>query len=241
MTRFIRFGWKNIARCFMAGLLAILPLVLTVAIISWVVSLLKDFFGPQTSIGKMLASIGVRLFKESRIAPGGEIALQDSFLGYLIGIVIVLAVLFALGVFVEFGAKRFLKSLLDRFVKHIPIIGGLYGSLSQVVDLFDQSEQAEIKAMSVVFCSFASGGGTGVLALMPSPEKILINGEAFHVVIIPTAPVPFGGGLVFFPADQVKPSDMSVDNFISIYVSMGVTTPEYMKAKSKLTDDQKQG
>jgi len=49
------------------------------------------------------------------------------------------------------------------------------------------------------------------------------------VVMIPTAPIPFGGGMVFIPIDQVKLIDMSVDNFISIYVSMGVTVPEFMR------------
>jgi len=230
MTRFIQFGWQKLARCFVAGLLAILPLVLTIAIVSWVVTFLRDIFGPGTPVGRMLAGIGVRLFTESRIAPGGEVVLKETLGGYALGIILVLLVLFALGVFVEFGAKRYFKALVDRLIRHIPIIGGLYGSLTQVVDLFDQNDQAEIKAMSVVYCSFAGGGGTGALALMPSPEKIMINDEAFHVVIIPTAPVPFGGALVFFPAEQVKPANMSVDNFISIYVSMGVTTPEFMNA-----------
>lgn len=230
MTRILRFGWQKIARCFMAGLLAILPLVLTIAIVSWVVAFLRDILGPNTAIGKTLAGLGVRLFTESRIAPGGEVVLQETLGGYLLGIVLVLLVLFSLGVLVELGAKRVFKSSIDGLIRQIPIVGGLYGSLAQLVDLFDQNEQAEIKAMSVVYCSFAQKGGAGVLALMPSPEKILINEQHFHVVIIPTAPVPFGGGLVFFPADQVQPVEMSVDNFISIYVSMGVTTPEFMNA-----------
>lgn len=230
MTHILRFGWQKIARCFVAGLLAILPLVLTIAIISWVVAFLRDILGPNTVIGKTLAGLGVKLFTESRIAPGGEVVLQESLGGYLLGIVLVLLGLFSLGVLVELGAKRFFKSSVDGLIRHIPIIGGLYGSLAQVVDLFDQNEQAEIKAMSVVYCNFAGGGGTGVLALMPSPEKIMIDNQPFHVVIIPTAPIPFGGGLVFFPAEQVKPANMSVDNFISIYVSMGVTTPEFMNA-----------
>jgi uncharacterized membrane protein len=99
--------------------------------------------------------------------------------------------------------------------------------LRQLVELFDKSEQTELKAMGVVYCHFGTAQGPGVLALMPSPEAIDIDGTKFYVVIIPTAPVPFGGGLIFFPVEQVKPIDMSVDNFVSIYVSMGVTTPEF--------------
>ncbi len=221
----------------MAGLLAIMPLILTVAIVSWVVKFLRDIVGPDTYIGKLLASIGVGLFKEADKAGAGTggiaEALQESFLAYLIGIILVVILLFTLGVFVEFGARRFFQSMTDRFVRRVPVIGGLYGSLKQLVDLFDRKDESELKAMSVVFCHFAAGGGPGVLALMPSPEKMTINGEEYHVVIIPTAPVPFGGGLVFIPAPQVKPIDMSVDNFISIYVSMGVSTPQFIQGANK--------
>ena len=48
------------------------------------------------------------------------------------------------------------------------------------------------------------------------------------MVIIPTAPVPFGGGLLFMPVDSVKSSKMTVDALMSIYVSMGVTTPQFL-------------
>lgn len=230
MYKMFNFGWKRLVRYFMAGLLAILPLVLTFAIVSWVVNFLRGIVGPKTYIGQSLASIGLRLFGDTGL-PGDQSG-PETVLGYIVGIVLVLAVLFGLGVIVELGAKRYLQSLTSQLVRRIPLVGSLYGSMKQLVDLFDQPEEAEIKAMSVVFCHFADGGGSGVLALMPSAEKIRIQGVEYLVVMIPTAPIPFGGGLIFFPANLVKPIDMSVDNFISIYVSMGVTTPEFMRQSS---------
>lgn len=243
MEKLFQFGWKRLVRYFMQGLLAILPLALTVAIISWFFTFLKGIFGPQAYIGERLSQFGVNLYRETGLK--GDEGVEETFLGYLIGIGSVLIIIFCLGVFLELGAKRFLQDLTDRLVRRIPIIGSLYGSMKQLVDLFDQPEEAEIKAMSVVFCHFSEAGGTGVLALMPSSEKILIEEVEYNVVMIPTAPVPFGGGLIFVPAKQVKKIDMSVDNFISIYVSMGVTTPEFMKqnaerAKQKLSEDHKQ-
>jgi uncharacterized membrane protein len=220
----------------MTGLLAVLPLILTVGFVIWVVKILQDFIGPETYIGKTLSSLGLRLFKEGT---GVSEGMEGSFLAYLLGIILVVFGLFVLGVLFEFGAKRFFHGTMDHFVSQIPIIGSLYGSLKQLVDLFDKNKEgAEIKAMSVVYCRFSAGGGPGVLALMPSSEKILIDGEENYVVIIPTSPVPFGGGLVFFPVKQVTPSEMSVDSLISIYVSMGVSTPEYMEvAKTKSVKD----
>lgn len=211
-------GLKRLARCFMAGLFAVLPLVLTVAIVTWVAGFIRSYLGPNTLVGGMIERIGVQLTQG-----------WEGTAAYLAGIAIVVIGLLALGVLVESGFKRIVQRLFDGAVRRIPIIGGLYGSLKQLVDVFHHNDSQEIQAMSVVFCHFSKSGGAGVLALLPSPEKIRIGDEEHFVVMIPTAPIPFGGGMVFIPVDQVKPIDMSVDHFISIYVSMGVTVPDYLR------------
>jgi len=96
---------------------------------------------------------------------------------YLAGIAIVGAGLLVLGFLVESGFRRILQRFFDGAVRQIPIVGGLYGSLKQLVDVFHHNDNKEIQAMSVVFCQFSKEGGAGVLALMPSPEKIRIGAE----------------------------------------------------------------
>ena len=83
--------------------------------------------------------------------------------------------------------------------------------------------------MSAVFCFFGSETGTGVLAFLVSPDKYRIGDMDYHIVIIPTAPVPFGGAMVFVPVKNVRPADISVDGVMSIYLSMGVSAPQYFK------------
>ncbi len=215
MIKIIESGWRGVVAYFVAGLLAILPLVLTVAIVVWVTTFLRDFLGPGTLVGRALASVGLRLGSQGVLA-------------YLIGWIVVLAALLGLGILVKLGAKRLFHQLVDQLFLRVPIIGSLYSSLKQLVEMFDHQQESDLKAMSVVFCHFGSYDGPGVLALMPSPAPIKIEGRDHHVVVIPTAPVPFGGGLLFVPVQLVKPLDMSVDHFMSIYVSMGVTAPEFM-------------
>ena len=52
----------------------------------------------------------------------------------------------------------------------------------------------------------------------------MLGGEPYHVVLIPTAPVPIGGGLIYVPAKWVKPADIGIEGLMSIYVAMGVTS-----------------
>jgi len=84
-------------------------------------------------------------------------------------------------------------------VRKIPLIGSIYGTSKQLVGMLDKRADADIKGMSVVFCTFGASGGCGVLALLVSPEHYAINAREYQIVIVPTAPVPVGGDCCSFP------------------------------------------
>jgi uncharacterized membrane protein len=46
--------------------------------------------------------------------------------------------------------------------------------------------------------------------------------------MIPTSPVPVGGGLLYVPEHWVTPADIGIEAVTSIYVSMGLTSPQYL-------------
>ena len=168
-----------------------------------------------TILGGQLRSVGLQF-------------VSDTALAYAVGWVLVLATIFVLGVFVELGTRRLVERLVDAVLRRVPLVGSVYHTARQLVDMIDRKDEAELEGMSVVFCVFGGERGAGVLALMPSPERFWIDGRQYHVVIIPTAPVPVGGGLLFVPADSVRPAAMSVDGLMSIYMSMGVTVPQFL-------------
>jgi uncharacterized membrane protein len=205
---------KKFAGCFLAGLLVVLPIVLTIGVVAWVAGFVYRLIGPGTAVGKALQSLGLHFATNSAAA-------------YVVGWVVVLGVVFCLGLLVEIGAKRFLVNLFDALTKRVPLVGGIYETSKQLVAMFDRKNESEIKAMCVVWCFFSQDGGAAVLALMPTPEKFQLNGRDYNVVLIPTAPVPFGGALLFMPAECVQLADMPVDGLMSIYVSMGITTPQF--------------
>ncbi len=219
MRKIVIAAWKRVTACFLAGVLAILPLVVTVAIVMWVANFLQTSVGPNTVVGRYLAKLGVDF-------------LPNTFTPYIAGWILVLGGVFLLGVLVEFGAKAVLSRLADNLFSKIPLIGNIYSTSKQVVEMLDKKEDDALKGMSAVFCSFGQEGGAGVLAFQVSPERYCINSREYHVVIIPTAPVPFGGAMLFVPVESVTPAEMPVDGMMSIYLSMGVSAPQYL-AKSK--------
>jgi uncharacterized membrane protein len=46
--------------------------------------------------------------------------------------------------------------------------------------------------------------------------------------MIPTSPVPIGGAILYVPVDWVQKVDFGIDGLVNIYVSMGVTGPDYL-------------
>jgi uncharacterized membrane protein len=204
---------------FLAGVLTILPVAITVAIIAWVEGFVRQFVGPDTLVGKFLRSFGLRF-------------VSDDALAYLIGVVLVLVVIFAIGVVAEFGARSLIQRLLDAVLKRIPIVGSVYGTSRQIVSMLDQKDATALKSMQVVFCYFGKETGAGFLALLVSPERYRINSRDYQIIIVPTAPVPIGGGLLFVPAEVVQPTDLSVEGLMSIYVSMGITASQFLARSS---------
>jgi uncharacterized membrane protein len=65
---------------------------------------------------------------------------------------------------------------------------------------------------------------------MPSPETVPVGGRLFRAVLVPTAPVPIGGALIYVPSEWVTPADVGIEALTSIYVSMGVTSEKYLGA-----------
>ncbi|HRD86628.1 MAG TPA: hypothetical protein PLF63_15835, partial [Rubrivivax sp.] len=62
-----------------------------------------------------------------------------------------------------------------------------------------------------------------------TPEPVWIAGRAYLAVIVPTAPVPVGGGLLYLPREWVEPAEVGFEALTSIYVSMGLSSPQHLR------------
>ena len=147
-------------------------------------------------------------------------------LAYLFGTLVLVGVIYLLGVLVRSGLQGPLRRLTDRTLRRIPIVGGVYNVADRFVALLDQQQGgADIGAMSPVWCFFGGEGGAAVLALAPSAQPIDIAGRRYFAVLVPTAPIPFGGALIYVPVEWVRAANIGVDKLTGVYVSMGITPP----------------
>ncbi|MDZ7617393.1 MAG: DUF502 domain-containing protein [Patescibacteria group bacterium] len=208
---------RTVVRFFLAGVFAVLPLMITVAAVIWVAGFIGQLVGSGTVLGESLRRLGLQFATDKTTA-------------YVVGWGFVLGMIFLLGVLLEVGARRLVFDRLDAMVHHVPLVGGVYGTARQLVSMMDKQKNADLQGMRVVFCQFGKDTGAAFLALLPTPESFQIGGIDYHAVLIPSAPVPIGGSLIFVPVSSVVPADLTVDAFLSIYVSMGVTGPQFLQS-----------
>ncbi|MCE2910696.1 MAG: DUF502 domain-containing protein [Pseudomonadota bacterium] len=207
----------HLLRIFLAGLLAALPLAATIFIFWWAVGLLIRGLGPNSPVGSVLVRLGLGV-------TGSEIV------GYLFGVGIVLALIFGLGLLVEAGLQRGVARIFEGVLRRIPVVGTVYDLAHKMVGLFAQRDEDGLRSMSPVWCHFGGRGGAVALALLSTPQPVRLGNKAYLALIVPTAPVPVGGGLLYVPEDWVEPADVGVEALTSIYVSLGVTSPQHLPA-----------
>lgn len=205
----------TLSQTFLVGLMALLPLALTITAIAWCVSLLEQFLGPDSSIGSMLIAMGLSFIDQRIVA-------------YVIGIVLVLLFILTLGVLLQRSLAVGAQGLFDGLIKRIPIVGHVYDLADRFVGVLGSKDDPAIKSMEPAWCFFGGDGGTAVLALLPNPEPVRINGYDYFGILVPSAPVPVGGGLLFVPSEWVKPAGFGVEGLTSIYVTMGVSAPKIL-------------
>ena len=175
-----------ITRPVMTGILALLPVGLTVAIVAWLVNFMARLLGPGSSAGAMLKQVGWN-FGESE------------FGAYMGGILFVLLLIYVLGLLVEIGLKGRWERFTDGLSSRIPVIRTVYDASKKIVQMLDPRESADMQSMMPVICNFGGESGTGFPAFLTTSETFTFNGEEYQVVMIPTAPVPFGGAIMCVP------------------------------------------
>jgi len=211
----------RIVRIFLSGVLALLPIMVTVIVTAWVASLVASYAGPGSFLGNLITSLGLNVYGSSTVA-------------YFIGLGIILGVIFVLGLLVESGLRSWIARSFDLLMMRIPLVSNVYDLSKRFVAIMDRGEDDDsLKSMSPVWCFFGGEGSAAVLALMPSHEPVQIGEHSYLAVLVPSAPVPFGGALIYMPTDWIRPAEGGVERLMNVYVSMGVTPPANMSAAGK--------
>lgn len=206
---------RHLVRVFVTGLLTALPLAATVLVFVWAFRAIYDLIGPSSFVGRGVRALGFGV-------AGSEVV------AWLIGLGVIVAAIFALGLLVQTRLRGVLARTVDGVIARVPLVRNVYDLIRRFVDLLAKREDDGMRSMSPVWLHFGGPGGAAVLGLLSTPQPVSVGGRPYLAVLVPTAPVPVGGGLIYVPQEWVTSAEVGVDGLTSIYVSMGVTSHQHL-------------
>lgn len=193
-----------------AGLLVIVPLVITLGVLNWIIGTLDQTLAILPEAWQPDKLLGVHI-------PG-------------FGVILTLLILLLVGGIASNFIGRKLVGWGDALVRRIPVVRSIYSSVKQVSDtVFSDSGNAFRTAVLVQW----PREGVWTVAFVtgqPSGEVAALLRDEYVSVFVPTTPNPTGGYFVLVRRSECIELEMSVDAALKYIVSMGVVAPPDLTA-----------
>ena len=158
----------------------------------------------------------------------------DSLLGFHIwgqGVIIALAILLLTGFLASNYLGRLFFGLGAELMEHIPVVRSVYSAVKQISEtLFTNKGKSFRKVVLIRY----PNKDTWSLAFQTGDTLGELNEKApGHVVsvFVPTTPNPTSGFLLMVPEQDVIELEMSVDEALTMIISLGVIVPPWPSVK----------
>jgi uncharacterized membrane protein len=193
---------------FVAGLILLAPLVVTVYVLRVLAVWSLAFVNPVVS--------GTGL---TRYTANIELVAQ------VVAAVLIVSAVVALGFAARWSVGRQVFGRIGRVVNIVPLVNVIYASVRQVANALVERDAAYDRVVLVEFPRadhFAIGFVTG-----ESPPAVEpVTGEPAVNVYLPNSPNPTGGRLMVLPTSKVHEVDLSVRRALNLLVTTGMGSDE---------------
>ncbi len=197
---------NKIKRHFITGLVAILPVVLTVGVIWFLIQKIGGFFGKYFT--------QISLFKNI-----------STPLSSLIGFIAVIIGIYLIGFITSSFFGRWALNTLHKIMTRLPLVKGLYNATRQLVNAIMIDHSAFSKVVIIKY----PWEKTYTLAFLTSEKKWEIGGKEYFNIFLPTSPNPTSGYYLIYPASEIIETDISIQDGFKIITSGGVILPNKRK------------
>ena len=212
----------------LAGLLAITPLVVV-----WVVF---DFFlGLLSQAGRPLAN-ALTDFLDQHF-PALSPWLADETVRWAIAVVVALLALYSIGAIASRVLGARMIGYFEGLIERIPFVQTVYSATKKLVTVLQQKPDGSAR---VVLIDFPHAGMKAV-GLVMKVVKDSTTGEELAAVYVPTTPNPTSGYLEIVPVKDLVPTDMTMDQAMTMIVSGGAITPSNLSLRRRAQTGTPQG
>jgi uncharacterized membrane protein len=200
-------AFKNkIKRHFITGLVAILPIALTAGVLWFLIQKIGGFFGKYFTQISLFANISKPLSS-------------------LLGFIAVIIGIYLIGFLTSSFIGRWFINTLDKIMKRLPFVKGLYNAIRQLVNAIMIDHSAFSKVVIIKY----PWKNTYTLGFLTSKDKWEIEGKEYFNVFLPTSPNPTSGYYLIYPASEIIETEISIQDGFKIITSGGVILPKTRK------------
>ena len=196
-------------RFFIKGILFVLPVFLSCWIIFNIVQFMSNII-PSAIIDKIIyvTSLGDKV--------------PDMALRTILGFILTVILIYISGLSLSVIGKKFFNKIEKSFFYNIPFFGVIYKTIKQILDSISNPSKNSFKKVVMVEFPRKEVWTLGFV----TGETKNDSGEDYYHVIVPTTPNPTSAYLLFVLKEQVKDTDISIDEGIKAILSGGVVTPD---------------
>lgn len=196
---------QRLWRMFLAGLVAVLPLAITIAVIVWLVRAAESYFGGIARV----------VLPADWYVPG-------------LGVVLAVGVVLLVGLLLNAWLVSRLVALGERVLERIPLVKTLYTALRDLLRFFSRAgEGGDLKHVvsvevqpDVHVIGFVTDddAGQGLPELARDDDRLVS-------VYLPMG-YQVGGYTLYLPVSRLRPLDLSIEEAMRVVLTAGVNRPQ---------------
>jgi len=189
-----------------AGLIVVLPLLVSVQVLVWVARHIEGKMGPllEWLLGASVPGLGF----------ASALALVT-----IVGLVATTVV-----------GSRLLHQGAN-IMARIPLFKGIYVPVRQLVTAFSPENESGFKRVVLVPCAGTTGFAVGFLTREFQVQRESGGWEAFASVYVPTNHL-YLGAILCFPQSELRVSDLSMEEAVRIALTGGTAFPDTIRERS---------
>ena len=203
----LRRYWRDLTpgkltRTFLTGLIAVLPIMVTIAVLGWLISIADQFFGGFVRI----------LLPRDAYLPG-------------MGLLVSFIVIFAVGVLMQAVFFRESMNWLEEQLERLPLIKTLYGAVRDLTGFLSRNDQRKFSQVVLVQKPGIPIRLLGFVTVEDLSKVGLDQGDGSVAVYLPMS-YQIGGYTVILPVSYLTPVNMSMEDAMRFLITAGLSRDE---------------
>jgi uncharacterized membrane protein len=206
--------FRHAQRYFVAGILTVIPILVTVFVFDFFLRQLSNFGRP--TVRAIARAVGDHSPLLERWL------LEVPWLQSALAVLLTVAAIYVLGWGVTRIVGRRVFMLLESLVARIPLVTKVYGSTKQLIEAFQKKQDGKLRRVVLIEFPHKEMKAVGFVTETFVDE---VEGIELAAVYVPTTPNPTSGYLEIVPTGRLVSLDWSMDEAMTFIISGGTVSP----------------